>query len=65
VGYRYRFDTTPDGLSALAAVVDRERQCCRFLHFSITLEPNLGPIWVDVSGPEGTKAFLADLLHKQ
>jgi hypothetical protein len=24
-----------------------------------------GPIWVDVSGPEGTKAFLGNLLHKQ
>ena len=66
-GFRYRFDPTPDGvsLSSIAPVVDRERQCCRFLQFSITLEPNLGPVWLDVSGPEGTKAFLADLLDKQ
>jgi hypothetical protein len=64
-GYRYRFDTAPDGLSAIAAAVEGERQCCRFLRFSITLEPNLGPIWVDVSGPEGTKTFLADLLRER
>ena len=64
-GYRYRFDTAPDGLSAIAAAVEGERQCCRFLQFSITLEPNLGPIWVDVSGPEGTKTFLADLLRER
>jgi hypothetical protein len=64
-GSRYRFDTTPDRLSTIAAVVDRERQCCRFLQFSITLDPNLGPIRLEVGGPEGTKAFLADLVDNK
>jgi hypothetical protein len=49
----------------IAAVVDRERQCCRFLQFSITLDPNLGPIWLEVGGPEGTKAILALLVDNK
>ena len=35
-----------------------ECQCCPFLRFSIRLEPGEGPIWLELSGPEGTKDFL-------
>jgi hypothetical protein len=48
-GVRYRFP--PDMLSALAATIDAERLCCRFLRFEITVEPASGPIWVSLSGP--------------
>jgi hypothetical protein len=61
-GYRYRFDTTSGRLAAIAAVVERERVCCRFFEFTIRMEADAGPIWLDVEGPEGTKAFLADHL---
>jgi len=33
-----------------------------FFHFVVTLEPNLGPVWLEVSGPECTKALLSELL---
>ena len=61
-GFRYRFDTTPGRLATIAEVVERERQCCRFIEFAIRMEPDAGAIWLSVEGPEGTKAFLADLL---
>ena len=61
-GYRFRFDSTPDVLAAILHVVDQERRCCRFLRFTLTLEPDLGPIWLEVSGAAGTRDFLADLL---
>ena len=61
-GFSYRFESAPDLLTAIALVLQRERDCCRFFRFVVTLEPDLGPIWLDVSGPPGTKAFLADLL---
>jgi hypothetical protein len=35
------------------------RQCCPFLRFAITVEPGNGPIWLEMTGPEGTKEFLA------
>jgi len=60
-GYRYQFAMTSEMLPQIASVVAQERQCCRFFTFVIALEPNLGPITLDVSGPEGTEEFLADL----
>jgi catechol 2,3-dioxygenase-like lactoylglutathione lyase family enzyme len=60
-GYRYEFATAPGLLVRIAEVVERERQCCRFLTFVIDAGADLGPITVEVTGPVGTPAFLDDL----
>ncbi|PYQ94690.1 MAG: hypothetical protein DMF94_26450 [Acidobacteria bacterium] len=52
-----------DALSAVLETVDAERQCCRFLRFEITVEPDGGPIWLTLSGPPGTREFLSALLE--
>lgn len=62
-GYRFEFAPSSQILSALVGVVDAERQCCRFLRFELTVEPNGGPIRLDVTGPTGTQEFLGDLLN--
>jgi hypothetical protein len=59
-GYRLRFVRT-DVLPRLLRVIEAERKCCRFLRFDVTLEPDLGPIWLTVTGPAGTREFLAAL----
>ena len=61
-GYRWRFASAPDLLTRLASVIEAERHCCRFLTFDIHAEPNQGDVLLDVTGPEGTAAFLADWL---
>jgi hypothetical protein len=60
-GYRYSFENEPRIVSRIGNVVDRQRQCCRFFRFHLALDPDVGPITLEVSGPEGAKAFLADL----
>jgi hypothetical protein len=62
---RQRLHFAPaDGLLAeIAAVVDAERQCCRFLQFTIVVAPDEGPITLDLSGPPGAAAFVATLLE--
>jgi len=62
-GYRFEFAPSAELLSALVGVMDAERQCCRFLRFQLTVEPNDGPIRLDVTGPEGTQEFLGGLLN--
>ena len=52
-----------DALSAILATVDAERKCCRFLRFDITVEPDGGPISLELTGPPGTREFLAALLE--
>lgn len=58
-----RFAATEDTLLAIARTVDAERQCCRFLRFSITVEPDGGPLSLELTGPPGTGAFIATLFH--
>ena len=61
-GYRLRFAAEGDMLSEIARTVDAERQCCRFLRFTVTVEPDDGPITLDLNGPAGTREFLAAML---
>ena len=62
-GLRVYFSPAPDTLPTLAQVVDAERQCCRFLRFVITVAPDDGPVSLELSGPAGTREFLAGLLN--
>src|SRR5688572_20782986 len=61
-GYRVRFEPADGLLSAIARVVEVERQCCRFLTFELIVEPDNGPIWLEFTGPKGTREFLAGVL---
>lgn len=61
-GYRVRFAPVQNVLPDIAKVVELERQCCRFLTFGVTAEPDEGPIWLEFTGPTGTKEFLAGML---
>jgi hypothetical protein len=58
-GYAYHLPANGEWLTELAALVSFERQCCPFLRFSITAEPGNGPIRLEMTGPRGTKEFLA------
>jgi hypothetical protein len=62
-GYRLRFAASEGVLSAIARTVDVERQCCRFLRFTVTVDPDGGPIPLDLTGPSGTREFLSALLE--
>jgi hypothetical protein len=58
-GFRLRFTADGQILAEIARTVDAERQCCRFLSFTITVSPDGGPITLDLTGPAGTREFLA------
>ena len=61
-GHRLRFYQTDDILATIAQTIDAERQCCRFLRFSITVEPDGGPISLELTGPPATREFVSALL---
>ena len=60
-GYAYRFQSNDSLLADLATLVQLEHQCCAFLRISLTLEPGDGPIWLELTGPPGTKEFLTSI----
>ncbi len=58
-GYSLRFAPEDDTLAEMARTIENERQCCRFLRFTLTIEPGDGPITLELTGPAGTREFLA------
>jgi hypothetical protein len=62
-GYVYSLPSADEWLHELAGLVDLERQCCPFLRFRITVEANGGPLWLELTGPEGTKEFLVSTFN--
>ena len=45
-------------------VIRVERDCCRFLEFTLRFDQDLDPVWLEMRGPEGTRAFLEALLRR-
>jgi len=43
-------------------VVRLERLCCPFLPFTIITEPELGPLWLEITGPDEARDLIATLL---
>ena len=62
-GLRLRFASSSEILASIARAVEAERHCCRFLRFTITVEPDQGPMTLDLTGPRGTREFVAALLE--
>ena len=54
-------DQLPSGgewIDEVANLINLERQCCPFLRLSLIVEPGDGHLWLELTGPEGTKGFL-------
>lgn len=62
-GFRLWLTPAGDTLALAARVIDAERRCCRFLRFTLTVEPDGGAMILDLTGPAGTREFLAALLE--
>jgi hypothetical protein len=60
-GYAYRLPSDTKWIGELAHLIQLERACCLFLRFQLIIEPDHGPIRLELTGPPGTKEFLAAL----
>ncbi len=60
-GFVYQFANREQIIPELANLVQLEHQCCPFLTFRLTVEPGDGPVLLEMTGPEGTKEFLAEV----
>ena len=57
-GYVFRVPGDRKCMELLWDAIVAERECCPFLTFELTAQPNMGPVSVRVTGPAGTKDFL-------
>jgi hypothetical protein len=54
-GYACRLPSDAATLLKAAEYVSLDRLCCAFVRWSLVIEPNSGPLWLHITGPEGTK----------
>jgi hypothetical protein len=61
-GIRLRFVPSAETLSSITGAIEAERHCCRFLRFTLTVEPDEGQFVLELTGPQGTLEFVTALL---
>lgn len=62
-GYEFRFPGDSEWSGKLLELIHSERECCRFLKFELSFEPEQGPIWLRVRGSAQVKALLQSMLE--
>jgi hypothetical protein len=62
-GLRLEFAPSAATLDLIARAVEAERHCCRFLRFGVTVESDGGPMFLDLTGPLGTRDFITALIE--
>ena len=58
-GYAFQLPRNTGVLSKTVEFVENESRCCPFFRFGIEVEPEDGPIWLRLTGPEGVQSFIA------
>ena len=58
-GIALRYRAEQGTLALLGEFIQLESQCCPFLRFQLTVEPGGEPLWLELTGPPGTREFLA------
>ena len=61
-GYALKFTGNAQQVQALLQFITQERACCPFFSFEILFEPQNGPLWLSLSGPDGTKGFIQEII---
>ena len=62
-GLRLEFAPAAETIALIARVIEAERHCCRFLRFAMTVEPDGGPLFLELTGPAGARDFVSALIE--
>jgi hypothetical protein len=62
-GYALRFPGDETWANTLVQFITYERACCPFFTFELVFEPQQGPIWLHLRGPEGVKAIVENMIN--
>ena len=63
-GFALRYAADPAIVAGLLAVIAAERECCPFFTFELVFEPDRGPLWLRLRGPEGAKEVARAMLGR-
>jgi len=57
-GYEFEFPADPNSFALVTEWSIQERACCPFFDIDIRLDRDGGPLWLRLTGREGTKDFI-------
>jgi hypothetical protein len=57
-GYALRFTPSHESILLVSEFIAREKLCCPFFSFELVVEKERGPVWLQLRGREGVKAFI-------
>nr|WP_321232769.1 hypothetical protein [uncultured Psychroserpens sp.] len=57
-GYAYKFEGTDSILDQLSEFIKTERACCDFFIFGLSISGDKSEIWLELTGPKGSKDFI-------
>ena len=61
-GFAFRILGDKKGMLLVCELILAERECCPFLTFELTAQPNMRPVSLRVTGPADSKDFLKTIL---
>ena len=62
-GYACRLPGDAATLVETAEYVSLDRLCCTFARWELRVEPNGGPLWLRLTGPDGTKELIRSVFE--
>jgi len=63
-GLRLELAPSAETIALIARAIEAERHCCRFLRFGMSVKPNRGPVFLELTGPAGARAFVSALIER-
>ncbi|MEW6683683.1 MAG: hypothetical protein AB1451_12290 [Nitrospirota bacterium] len=57
-GYAFQLPNQKGLLMTTAEFIQNEKLCCPFFSFGVHVESGGGPIWLQMTGPDGVKPFI-------
>jgi hypothetical protein len=59
-GYACRLPGDANMMLQAMEYVSLDRLCCKFARWTLVVEPNEGPLWLRITGAEGTKEYMQE-----
>ncbi|MDZ7689635.1 MAG: hypothetical protein U5K69_00450 [Balneolaceae bacterium] len=61
-GFAFKLPAETELIQTVSSFVARERLCCPFFDFTLTIPSNHQPVWLALTGREGVKPYLKETL---
>ena len=62
-GYAYKFNGSDAVLDELCSLIKKERECCDFLMYTLSISGDKSEAWLSLTGPDAAKEFIKTVIE--